>query len=73
MYGPASLGVILTGMGNDGAEGLLEMRKRGAHTIAQNEESCIVFGMPMEAIKKGAAEKIVSLDNIASALINSLQ
>ena len=71
--GANAVGAILTGMGNDGAEGLLEMRKRGAHTIAQNEESCIVFGMPMEAIKKGAAEKIVSLDNIASALINSLQ
>ena len=70
--GANAVGAILTGMGNDGAEGLLEMRKSGAHTIAQNEESCIVFGMPMEAIKKDAAEKIVSLNNIAATLINSL-
>lgn len=70
--GANAVGAILTGMGNDGAEGLLEMRKSGARTIAQNEESCIVFGMPMEAIKKDAAEQIVSLDNIATALINSI-
>jgi two-component system, chemotaxis family, protein-glutamate methylesterase/glutaminase len=57
-------GVIMTGMGDDGARGLLEMRQAGAHTIAQDEESCIVFGMPKEAIKLGAAERIASLQEI---------
>jgi len=51
-------------MGDDGARGLLEMRQAGAHTIAQDEESCVVFGMPKEAIKLGAAEKVVSLSHI---------
>jgi two-component system chemotaxis response regulator CheB len=67
--GANAIGAILTGMGNDGAEGLLNMRKNGAHTIAQDEESCIVFGMPKEAIERGAAEKVVSLSNIAQTLI----
>jgi two-component system, chemotaxis family, protein-glutamate methylesterase/glutaminase len=57
-------GVIMTGMGDDGARGLLEMRQSGAHTIAQDEESCVVFGMPKEAIKLGAAERIASLQEI---------
>ncbi len=63
----------MTGMGNDGAEGLLEMRNSGAHTIAQDEESSIVFGMPMEAIKREAAERVVTLTKIAENLIKSLQ
>ena len=67
--GPDSIGAILTGMANDGAKGLLNMRKQGAHTIAQDESSCIVFGMPREAIKLGAAEKIVSLPDIAAAMV----
>jgi two-component system chemotaxis response regulator CheB len=67
--GANAVGAILTGMGNDGAEGLLNMRRNGAHTIAQDEESCIVFGMPKEAIERGAAEKIVSLSNMARTLI----
>ena len=71
--GSNAVGAILTGMGNDGAAGLLEMRQSGAHTIAQNEESCIVFGMPAEAIKIDAAEKIVSLSSVAATLINSLK
>ena len=70
--GANAVGAILTGMGNDGAEGLLEMRKSGAHTIAQNEESCIVFGMPMEAHKRGGAERLVSLTNIAGEIIKIL-
>lgn len=57
-------GVIMTGMGDDGARGLLEMRQAGAHTIAQDEESCVVFGMPKEAIKLGAAERVASLQEI---------
>ncbi len=68
--GANAVGAILTGMGNDGAKGLLSMRQNGAHTIAQDEASCIVFGMPKEAIKENAAEKIVSLNNIPQALLN---
>lgn len=67
--GANAIGVILTGMGADGAEGLLEMKKKGAGTIAQDEKSCVVFGMPKEAIKLGAADKIVSLDMIPSEII----
>jgi len=67
--GANAIGVILTGMGADGAEGLLEMKNKGAGTIAQDEKSCVVFGMPKEAIKLGAADKVVSLDMIPSEII----
>ena len=67
--GANAVGAILTGMGDDGAEGLLAMRNAGAHTIAQDEESCIVFGMPKEAIKKGAAEVVIPLQKVAQCLI----
>jgi two-component system chemotaxis response regulator CheB len=67
--GPNAIGVILTGMGADGAEGLLEMRNAGAGTIAQDEQSCVVFGMPKEAIKMGAAEKILPLEQIAPEMM----
>jgi two-component system, chemotaxis family, protein-glutamate methylesterase/glutaminase len=70
--GANALGVIMTGMGRDGANGLLEMRNAGAHTIAQDEASCVVFGMPKEAIKMGAAENIVSLREIPRALFKIL-
>lgn len=66
--GPHSAGAILTGMGDDGAEGLLEMRQAGALTIAQDEATSTVFGMPREAIKRGAARIVLPLDRIASAL-----
>lgn len=59
--GKNALGVIMTGMGDDGASGLLEMRNAGAETIAQDEDTCIVFGMPAEAIKRDAATKVASL------------
>ncbi len=62
--------VILTGMGKDGAEGLLAMRKCGAYTIAQDEESSVVFGMPGSAITIGAADKIAHIDNMASCVEN---
>lgn len=62
--GPNAVGVIMTGMGSDGAQGLLEMRSRGAQTIAQDESSCVVFGMPKEAINRGAAVAVVPLSNI---------
>jgi two-component system chemotaxis response regulator CheB len=67
--GANAIGVILTGMGSDGAEGLLEMKKMGASTIAQDEKSCVVFGMPKEAIKLGAADKVVSLEMIPQEII----
>ncbi len=62
--GANALGVIMTGMGDDGAAGLLEMRSAGAQTLAQDEESCVVYGMPREAVKRGAVGKIVPLDHI---------
>ena len=67
--GENSVGVILTGMGNDGAEGLAEMHVAGAHTIAQDEASCIVFGMPKEAIARGGVDDVVPLSRIASVML----
>lgn len=67
--GKNAVGVIMTGMGDDGAKGLLELRETGAHTIAQDEKSCIVFGMPKEAIKLGGAEYILPLNDIASKVL----
>ena len=64
------VGVILTGMGSDGARGLLAMRQAGARTVAQDEASCVVFGMPREAIVLGAAEKVLPLDQIAGAILH---
>ena len=67
-----AVGVILTGMGADGAKGLLEMRESGAFTIAQDEASCVVFGMPKEAIRLGAAEAIVPLSHVAGTVLDAL-
>lgn len=67
--GSNALGVIMTGMGDDGARGLKEMLDAKARTYAQDEESCVVFGMPKEAIKLGAAEQIVALDAIPDVLM----
>lgn len=67
--GANALGVILTGMGDDGAAGLLEMRQMGSYTIAQDEESCVVYGMPKEAVERGAAAKVLPLDRIAAEVI----
>jgi two-component system chemotaxis response regulator CheB len=69
--GPKSVGVILTGMGRDGAEGLLEMRRAGAHTIAQDSASCIVYGMPKIAVEIGAAQKKVPLRRIAAEILST--
>ncbi len=71
--GANAVGAILTGMGNDGAGGLLNMRKSGAHTLAQDEASCVVFGMPKEAIERGAAEKVAPLSEMAQNLIRFAQ
>ena len=67
--GQNALGVIMTGMGDDGAAGLLEMRNAGARTLAQDEESCVVFGMPKEAIRRGGAERVVSLSSVAREIM----
>jgi two-component system chemotaxis response regulator CheB len=66
--GRNALGVILTGMGDDGARGLLEMRSAGANTLAQDEASCVVFGMPREAIKLGAAAQVLPLGAVSGWL-----
>jgi two-component system, chemotaxis family, protein-glutamate methylesterase/glutaminase len=68
--GPKAVGVIMTGMGDDGARGLGEMKEAGAATIAQDEASCIVFGMPKEAIARGVVDAVVPLEQIASAALN---
>ena len=70
--GANALGIILTGMGKDGAQGMLEMRQAGSHTIAQDEASCVVFGMPREAIAVGAACEVMSLQNIARYTLDYL-
>jgi two-component system chemotaxis response regulator CheB len=67
--GQNSIGVILTGMGCDGAEGLLEMKTAGARTIAQDEKSCIVYGMPKEAVKLNAVDRVVPLDQVSDEII----
>ena len=67
--GARAVGVIMTGMGADGAEGLLEMKRAGASTIAQDEASCIVFGMPREAIALGAADEVVPLYRMREAIL----
>jgi two-component system, chemotaxis family, protein-glutamate methylesterase/glutaminase len=67
--GANAVGVIMTGMGDDGAQGMLEMKQAGAFTIAQDEETCIVFGMPREAIKKGGVDKILPLQAIAAMVL----
>jgi len=70
--GENSVGVLLTGMGTDGAKGLQAMNNSGAYTIAQDEESCIVFGMPKEAIKLGAVNKVVPLHQMPGEIIKAL-
>lgn len=67
--GANAIGIIMTGMGDDGARGLLEMQQAGATTYAQDEASCVVFGMPKEAIKRGAADHIVPLDQVPSIIM----
>jgi two-component system chemotaxis response regulator CheB len=70
--GPNSIGIILTGMGKDGAKAMLSMRRAGARTFAQNEESSVVFGMPKEAYECGGAERYVHLDKVALELIKTV-
>ena len=67
--GKNAIGVIMTGMGDDGAKGMLEMKEAGADTIAQDEESCVVFGMPKKAIELNAVDRVLPLKSIAAAVL----
>jgi two-component system chemotaxis response regulator CheB len=71
--GRNSVGVILTGMGGDGAQGLLEMRNAGARTLAQDEASCVVFGMPKVAIELGAVENVVALQAMPEEILKAVE
>ena len=70
--GKNAVGAILTGMGSDGAQGLLAMRKAGAWTVAQSEKTCVVYGMPREAIKLNAACEVTDLDQISRSILNNV-
>ena len=67
--GPNCAAALLTGMGSDGAQGLLTLRAVGARTIAQDEATCVVYGMPREAVRLGAVERVLPLTSIGSALL----
>jgi two-component system chemotaxis response regulator CheB len=71
--GSNAIGVLLTGMGADGAKGLLAMHEKGAYTIAQDEQTCVVFGMPGEAIALGAVDDVIPIQHIPRAIANFLQ
>lgn len=70
--GPNAIGVMLTGMGKDGAAAMLEMKKAGAYNFAQDEASCVVFGMPREAIAQGAVDEVVPLSRMAERVLSRL-
>jgi two-component system chemotaxis response regulator CheB len=67
-YGARAMGIVLTGMGDDGAEGLAELHSAGGLTVAQDEQSCVVYGMPREAIIRNAVDRVLTLDQIASTI-----
>src|SRR5207237_1149905 len=67
--GERVVAVLLTGMGKDGAAGMVDLRRAGAHTFAQDQESCVVFGMPKEAITLGGVDEVLPLDAIAGAVL----
>jgi two-component system chemotaxis response regulator CheB len=73
VYGPAAIGVLLTGMGVDGAQGLLHLHGRGGRTIVQDEASAVIFGMPRAAIEKNAAEIVLPLGKIGATLVQWVQ
>jgi len=73
VYGPSAVGVILTGMGSDGTLGMRKLKEAGAYTIAQNRETCVVFGMPKSAIEAGVVDEILPLQGIADTLLNHLK
>ncbi len=67
-YGPRAMGIVLTGMGDDGAEGMVELHKAGGLTIAQSEQSCVIYGMPYEAVTRNAIDRVLAPDQIARVL-----
>ena len=69
LAGSNSIGVILTGMGDDGAKGMVEMHDAGSQTLAQDEESCVVYGMPRKAVGNGAVDEVLNLEEISKRLI----
>ncbi len=69
--GKNCIGIIMTGMGDDGAKGMLEMKETGAVTLAQDEQSCVVFGMPNEAIKRGAVDRVLPLERLAQEVLRT--
>ena len=71
--GSSAIGVLLTGMGNDGAKGLLAMHEMGAYTLAQDEQTCVVFGMPREAIRLEAVDNVMPIQHIPRAIVSYLQ
>jgi len=73
IYGPRTIGVLLTGMGTDGRDGLKNIKDAGGSTIVQNKETCVIYGMPKSAIEIGAADKITPLNNIADNIINIME
>lgn len=73
LFGPSALGVILTGMGSDGVRGLSEMKAAGARSIAQDEATCVVYGMPMEAVKAGVVDLVAPLDKMAEEIMSALR
>jgi two-component system chemotaxis response regulator CheB len=73
VVGPNALGLMLTGMGADGAKAMREMRDAGSYNLVQDEASCIVFGMPREAIAAGAAHEVLPLQKMAPALLERLR
>jgi len=72
VYGADAVGVLLTGMGADGAEGMVAIRRLGGETIAQDEQSCVIFGMPNEAIRRGGARTVLPLEQVASAIVEGV-
>ena len=68
--GNNALGIIMTGMGDDGARGLLKMHQAGARTVAQDEATCVVFGMPKEAIKLGAVDRVLPVQSIPREILS---
>jgi two-component system chemotaxis response regulator CheB len=71
--GANAVGVIMTGMGDDSAKGMAEMKGVGAHTIAQDDASCVVYGMPMEAVKLGCVDQILPLERIAQEVVRDCE
>lgn len=69
VFGPKTMGIVLTGMGSDGLAGMLEIKRRGGYTIAESEDTAVVFGMPSEVIKAGAAGRVLPISEIAGEIM----